>query len=351
MQSNNLRNSNIELLRIFAIILIVSCHFTLHGIVSVNSEDSFQVWKNGSIVNRFFSSIFSIGGDLGVGIFFSITGYFGIKMKSLSIRKIIIPTMFYGCFCSLFYFVAVVFPEIFVTPSAAFKMFFVPCTSGIWWYVTAYILLCAIAPTLNNIFLRLNFRGEIFTLVILWCLFFIDGISNGMICHIEKAILYYLLGAFVRNSRISFNRIICLVMLYVSWGLFIVSFWGCAYDIKYLNIMYKMAPFIFVPLATVSILLYVCKIPEFKNKHINEISRHIYSVYLIHDSFYARQILWNGIIDIEYVYNMNLFPIIFIVLVVVIFLVCVGFDFYAEKMYILVNNRIMNYIERTFYEK
>lgn len=59
------RNSSIELLRIFSILLIVASHFAQHsGLISLSG-------KNKWLINIFLSL-----GQIGVAFFFLITGYF-----------------------------------------------------------------------------------------------------------------------------------------------------------------------------------------------------------------------------------------------------------------------------------
>lgn len=41
------RNSTIELLRIFAMFMIVMAHLSAHGVLNVTSADTFEVWAGG----------------------------------------------------------------------------------------------------------------------------------------------------------------------------------------------------------------------------------------------------------------------------------------------------------------
>lgn len=54
------RNSNFELIRIIGMLFIVSSHLAVHGVI--NTAD--VVWKDGSAVNKLFSSgLMGRGGD------------------------------------------------------------------------------------------------------------------------------------------------------------------------------------------------------------------------------------------------------------------------------------------------
>ena len=52
------RNSNFELIRIIGMLFIVSSHLAVHGVI--NTAD--VVWKDGSAVNKLFSSGLMAGG-------------------------------------------------------------------------------------------------------------------------------------------------------------------------------------------------------------------------------------------------------------------------------------------------
>lgn len=67
------RNSNIELLRIIAMFMIIASHYP-HGLSGTDL---------GYGANRYFYSIFTAFGQVGVGIFLLIMGYFMIDQKMI----------------------------------------------------------------------------------------------------------------------------------------------------------------------------------------------------------------------------------------------------------------------------
>ena len=61
------RKSNFELLRIFAIILIIGSHLASHGIQHVLIESNkYCVWFEGNLFNRIFTTLLIPGGTVGV---------------------------------------------------------------------------------------------------------------------------------------------------------------------------------------------------------------------------------------------------------------------------------------------
>ena len=96
MQTN--RSSNFELLRIFAMLMIVAAHFAGHGIRHVLVPELSSAWLSGSFANRLFTSFLIPGGKIGVGIFFVLTGYFmyTAQYKASHLIKLVLQVYFYS---------------------------------------------------------------------------------------------------------------------------------------------------------------------------------------------------------------------------------------------------------------
>ena len=80
--SHSTRESNFELLRILAMLMIVASHYAVHGI-------GFDNWTTGSLVNRWCIAFFFSGGEIGVALFFMISGYFLIIKEKISVKKVV----------------------------------------------------------------------------------------------------------------------------------------------------------------------------------------------------------------------------------------------------------------------
>ena len=86
MQTENLtakapRQSNIELLRIVAMIMIIAHHFSFHG--------GFKFSSDTITATRFWVQFLLIGGKIGVNIFMLISGYFLVSARSLKTNKVL----------------------------------------------------------------------------------------------------------------------------------------------------------------------------------------------------------------------------------------------------------------------
>lgn len=97
MDKKTVRNSNFELLRILAMIMIVAHHFAVHSALDVSTM---------SYANNLWISFLRNGGKLGVNIFIMISGYFLIsskKYKSSNILKLYLKMLIYGLILFLVY--------------------------------------------------------------------------------------------------------------------------------------------------------------------------------------------------------------------------------------------------------
>lgn len=74
MSNVNKRNSKYELLRIFSISIIVLYHICYHGII--HNAGNTELYYTGSQMNKIFCSLTQPGGQIGVGLFFVVTGFF-----------------------------------------------------------------------------------------------------------------------------------------------------------------------------------------------------------------------------------------------------------------------------------
>lgn len=134
------RETNIDLLRIVAMLLIIFSHYVQHGGVALIQAVT---------VNKFIGLFFSIGGKLGVDIFILISGYFFAK-TSLSLSKICkidLKLIIYSLGITLF---------LYVTGFDVFSISYVvkdifPITTELYWFITAYIGLYLISPILKMI--------------------------------------------------------------------------------------------------------------------------------------------------------------------------------------------------------
>ena len=90
-----IRKSNFELLRIISMLMILSHHFAVHGVLnSLAKTQVNNIYKQGSLINKLFTCFLMPGGEIGVALFFMLTGYFLFKKQTTSILKVSVQTFF-----------------------------------------------------------------------------------------------------------------------------------------------------------------------------------------------------------------------------------------------------------------
>lgn len=91
------RQSNFELLRIVAMLMIVAHHLAVHGVQHVLEPNiCYAAYAAGSFLNKVFTCFLLPGGEIGVGLFFMTTGYFLCTANQTSVRKVVFETIFYS---------------------------------------------------------------------------------------------------------------------------------------------------------------------------------------------------------------------------------------------------------------
>lgn len=97
--NKKVRQSNFEILRILSMLMIIGHHLAFHGIQhGLVDRNAYEAYNAGSLVNKIVVAFLNTGGQIGVALFFMITGYFHIRKKQPSILKVVLESVFYGMF-------------------------------------------------------------------------------------------------------------------------------------------------------------------------------------------------------------------------------------------------------------
>ena len=168
------RNSNLELLRIIAMIFIIAHHlvvFALDGLPFVANN-----------LNTFALYFISMFGKIGVDIFIFISAYFMIKSK-FTLRKLLILGGEVYFYSFLFLAIGILFltPGTLTPPIVGASI--LPISHNAYWFVTCYIVLMLFSPFLNkfiNGISKNTFIKVILLSVLLWSVFptFIPPMTN-----------------------------------------------------------------------------------------------------------------------------------------------------------------------------
>ena len=356
-ENKKMRESGFELIRIIAMILIVANHLMNHGLFKVTSQTPYSLWPQMSPLNQAVSAVISCGGRVGVAVFFMITGYFLADREKLSPRSVLSflgRVHFFGVLMLVLYLVLrlttgydsardlhrVVEPSLF-TPA------------GLWWFALAYLILLFLAPSIN-VLIRFLDRKTLFLLLILyiWFFFYKTGNEEFIPVNFIKAVLFYMMGSFVRvceqSSRLktadaaasasgSADRnfsssaagllvhvIVFAILFLVSGYIMFDNICSTTAGARVIDSILFLEPDSFlndilIPLDGLALLLIGQY--RFSSRIINKISSCTFSVYLLHDYRFLRFFLWHDLLKADTVqYSSSLFPLYILLDVAVIFL-------------------------------
>lgn len=136
--NNKIRNSNIELLRIIAIVMIVIHHMAQNNLIYIN----------GTIANKSLGVILLGIGQIGVSIFILITGYFQITkdFRSEKILKLWLQVLFYSV---IIWILCIKLNIINVSKENLIGAIF-PISYNQYWFISSYLILYIFSPFINK---------------------------------------------------------------------------------------------------------------------------------------------------------------------------------------------------------
>lgn len=360
------RNSGVELLRIVSMIMIVTLHYLYNGKI-LNTNTFSTTWT----VSWFIEALCIVA----VNCYVLISGYFLVKAE-FKIKKIIILWLqveFYSISIFLILISAGMIPFNLKSTMIAFT----PISSGAasYWFVSSYIGLYLLSPFLNlliNSISKKKLEYFIFTILIMFCVWpTLYPFSNILDTNNGYGIIWfvclYFVAGYVRvyiaeNSFPQKNSL----MIYLAMSLiiflskivitYITSITGFGETMT--NTLYKYNSIVTF-ISSFSLFVFFLNI-NIKNTLLNKIiliiSPFTFGVYLIHEHFALRQLLWSEIIvPLRYV-SLWYFPLISICIILAIFISCVFIDFLwkisfgkigKSKSVTTISDKIENYLRGT----
>lgn len=291
-------SSNIEVLRIIAMLLIVMHHYSLHSNL-LFEPTSIQL-------NHIFIQILQVGGKVGVAIFVLIMGYFSVysgyrKKKAVnlwaeicfySVSGMFIVSLLNGTLSSL-------------TVKQIIYAFF-PITSFQYWFATTYFILYLLVPYINKMIINLSsseLRKLICILLIIWSIVPTFFELSVVYSQLGLFVLLYLIGAYIRLFPDKFTTnfkygLATATGIYIFYIVCIIVF---DYVGKYNSLLCKYATYgaeensIFTIICAVSLFCCFKNLKIKNNKYINSFAKSMFGVYLIHDNNYVRYFLWRDV--------------------------------------------------------
>ena len=266
------RNSNLEILRIIAMIFIISFHLTRHGFDGVD----FVISNYNNIFLYFFGTL----GKLGVDIFILISAYFMVKNK-FTFRKLLIlgGEVYFYSILFLIIFTLLLVPTVPLSIDLIINSI-LPISHG-YWFIADYIALMLISPFINLLIYNLsktNFLKLFSIVLLLWCVY---PTFIGDCFHVSEMIFFvilYFIGGFIRLyvdlDKINMKKLIliCFLSLIITSILF-----GIFDSISPLNQLaffnketsiFKRAYSVFILISALSLFMIFLKKRYFSNIYI-----------------------------------------------------------------------------------
>lgn len=324
------RNSSIELLRIFAMFLILLSHCVSHSEINIG-----QITTN---YNKILIQVLTLG-NLGVNLFILITGFFNYN-KKFEIKKIIklyIDTLFY----SIIIYAILIITDINDFSVTMFIKSIFPITFNEYWFVTAYIMLIIISSLLNIIINNIE-KEKHLKYIFVGC--FIWGILKtitaqdyygNQLIHFS---LMYLIGSYLGKYKPCLKNKKALYMCISFISIILIISTICINLIaakipaieKYGTYFFKRDSILIIISSFCIFLLFINN--SFENKMINKISSSAFSVYLIHDNPNIREFLWVKLLKVNEYINSPLLIFYVIIIVIFVFFTCILIDKIKKKL-------------------
>lgn len=333
---SKIRNSNIELLRIVAILMVLTLHYLNPNMGGALKE----ITKGESYyyLIKFIESFCIIA----VNLFVIISGYFMINNKKVKLSKIIsliCLSYFYGV---ILYLVTVIIGKSNFGYGELIRSLNISLSGG-YWFVKIYIILYLLAPYINVMLDNINQKNHrLLTIICLiffsvWPSLFSSAPRNDDGYGIINFIILYVIGNYIRkyfNSNKNFFYylsiyILCSIITAISPRLNLIGYWN--YN------------FIFNIIGAISLFIAFLNL-NIKSKLVNKLSTFVFSIYIIHINPYISKVLYQDILKCNLFYDSKYFIFHIIISCLFVFISCVLIELIRRSLLIIMN-KILNKLE------
>ena len=296
-----MRDSNIELLRLFCIIAIIAYHFCVYS--------EWEYDYSTISVNRFFLQFICVGGKLGVNCFVLISGYYLVEKERRSpssIAKIWLALLTYS----------LLFPTVFMLfgmqPRSVKELAFscAPVLRQTWEFASAYFVLMLLVPYINRLLKVLSqkeYQRMLILVLTIWCLIPTLTSRTFESNYLIWLIVMYCIGGYLRKfpSAIMQNIKVTLMGTVLSLVVYVLSF--LALDVFGMHVSLfanwirevRFGKMQMIPCVALSVFLFL----TFKNLKIkqssiiNRLAAATFGVFLIHDHPWVREYIWSSLLN------------------------------------------------------
>lgn len=354
------RDSGIELLKIFAIFVIV----INHTVQSLTNE-AYNIPNNGFVIDIsrattniqcILLQIFRHFGVLENSVFFICSAWFLLKSKNWNKKKWLFMVIEIWVVSIVIFIITYIILHGNISIGIIISSLF-PTTFGNNWYMTCYLLFYPIHPILNSIVNMMNQR-QLFrsTLVMVFLYVFMNFINCS--CFFSSAIILwitiYFAIAYMQKYLMSFvdnireNIILFIIGVIGFIGIILITdicgLYSQVLSDKVMRWVNNCNPF----LLAMSIAMFnIARNIHFKNRFINYISKLSLLIYIIHENIilrtYFRPAMWN------YVYKRFGYSDVIQWVFIISFIIFI-FGILCSILYVLTLQRFVNKVSGKLYE-
>ena len=305
------RSSNLELLRIIAMLMIIAYHFSVHG--------GFEFSPDTITVNRLWTQFIEMGGKIGVNVFVLISGYFLVSAEAGKTGKIIRLWLQIFTYSILIF---ILFTGSGVEPFGIRELVnhCFPVLFSQWWFASTYFVLYLLSPYINKLLHALNkktYQRFLVLLTVCWCIIPTLTLQEFQGNDLLWFIYLYALAGYIKlhrskdgmkGSTCFFLVLVTVALTFLSVVIFDVAGTRMPFFGSHATSLYGMNR---PPALIISILLLAgfSGINIGCRRMINVTASATFGVYLIHDNTYVRHLLWKTIFsNASYAENNLLIP-------------------------------------------
>ncbi|MDU5491327.1 MAG: acyltransferase family protein [Clostridium perfringens] len=328
------RDSNIEILRIIAIIMVIGLHY-----LNENMGGALGALSNGHI-NYYIAHYIESLNIVAVNLFVIVSAYFLVDKsipKLSKIIKLVILAYFYGF---LFYIIGII--------SNINKFSFIeliksinPFLDGGYWFIKIYIILYLLSPFINKFISTLNKKSHKGVIILIgiffsvWPSFLPQAPNNDGGYGIISFIFLYLIVAYIKkyyknNKSTRYYIGIYFLAVSITFIFSIISFNSAwAYN------------FVFNIIGSIALFLGIKQI-KLKSNIINYIATYTFEIYLIHFNNIMIILVFKGLLRCKDFYYSKLFIINLVGGIITIFLISFIIEFIRRMVINLIDKLIPN---------
>lgn len=309
------RDSNFELLRVIAMLMIILCHFASNnlftGIVVDNPDLPASVGLVAGYSDKTLGlSMLRMFGKSGVLIFAMISGYFLIN-KPFNFKRITDLSV-----QSIWYMLVLVIFMSVMTPYElnlldGLRVFF-PLVMASYWYPTAIAIVFLISPVLNLAIKRFDHRSIKRVIGVLIVLMGFPLLVPDLNNDIFGVILGYVLGAYVREFGVKVSKWMSVTMILGALVFTAIVTGVLLWLAPTYELAAKYKSFFVQGFNINSFVLSFALFTLFHQinlgniKFINIVASTTFGIYLFHENPMLRFYLWRNIIDTPHLHGVDL---------------------------------------------